>query len=47
MFKLLEGKLADEKARLDTILKTDLPPLNKLLAGRKLAALTITKTETK
>jgi photosystem II stability/assembly factor-like uncharacterized protein len=47
VFKLLDGKLSEEKARLDTILKTDLPLLNKLLVDRRLDSLKVTNTETK
>ena len=42
VFKLLSDQLAVQKNRLDATLKTDLPPVNKLLTDRHLDALTPT-----
>jgi photosystem II stability/assembly factor-like uncharacterized protein len=47
VFKLLSGKLAEQKTKLDEVVKADLPGVNRLLADRKLDALTVTTTETK
>ena len=46
VFKLLSDRLADEKTRLDGILKSDLPPVNKMLSDRKLQELVPTTKET-
>jgi photosystem II stability/assembly factor-like uncharacterized protein len=47
VFQVLSGKLAVEKSRLDAVLQSDLPQINKLLVDRKLEALAPTTTETK
>jgi hypothetical protein len=47
VFKLLSDQLAAQKTRLDTTLKSDLPPVNKLLADRRLDPLVPTTTESK
>jgi len=47
VMKLLSGQLAAQKARLDGILKADLPAVNQLLAGLKLEALAPTTIESK
>jgi len=47
VFKLLSDQLAVQKNRLDAVLKSDLPAVNKLLADRHLDALSPTTTETK
>jgi hypothetical protein len=43
----LSDQEAALKAKLDGVLKTDLPAVNKLLADRKLKALEVTTTESK
>jgi photosystem II stability/assembly factor-like uncharacterized protein len=45
VFDLLTKRLNEEQSRLDQTLKTDLPAVNKMLAGRNLQELTPTKTE--
>ncbi|MCX6627360.1 MAG: hypothetical protein NTW28_06995, partial [Candidatus Solibacter sp.] len=45
VFKELTDQVAVQKARLDTVLKTDLPAVNKLLADRKLKPLEVTTAE--
>ena len=47
VFKELSDRVAAQKAKLDAVLKTDLPALNQLLADRKLKALEVTATESK
>ncbi len=47
VFKLLAARVDEQKSRLDGMLKSDLPAVNKLLAGRSLDPLTPTTTETK
>jgi hypothetical protein len=47
VFKELSDQEAALKAKLDTVLKTDLPAVNKLLADRNLKALEVTTTESK
>ena len=46
VFDLLTKRLQEEQGKLDAVLKTDLPSVNKMLADRKLEALAATKTET-
>jgi photosystem II stability/assembly factor-like uncharacterized protein len=46
VFNLLTKSLNQEQAKLDQVLKTDLPAVNKLLTGRQLPELVPTKTET-
>jgi photosystem II stability/assembly factor-like uncharacterized protein len=46
VFKLLNEKLAEEQAKLDALLKTTLPSVNKELTNRSLKELVPTKTET-
>jgi len=46
VFDLLTQRLAEQQNRLDQTLKTDLPPVNRMLTDRKLPALVPTKTET-
>ena len=46
VYKLLNQKLAEQQAKLDTLLKTTLPSVNKELASRSLQELIPTKTET-
>jgi hypothetical protein len=47
VFKLLKARLAEQQTALDTLLKTDLPKVNKSLTDRSLKELVLTKTETK
>jgi photosystem II stability/assembly factor-like uncharacterized protein len=47
VFKLLNGKLAEQQNKLDTLVKSSLPSINKQLADHSLKALEPTKTETK
>ena len=47
VFRLLAEKLGEQKNRLDAVLNSDLPAVNRLLTERKLDALTVTTTETK
>jgi hypothetical protein len=47
VFKLLKDRLAEQQSALDTLLKTDLPAVNKRLTDRSLKELVPTKTETK
>jgi len=46
VYKLLNGKLAEQQNKLDALLKANLPPVNKQLADRSLKELVPTKTET-
>ncbi|HWC96883.1 MAG TPA: hypothetical protein VG456_09045 [Candidatus Sulfopaludibacter sp.] len=46
VYDLLHKRLLEEQAKLDAILKSDLPGVNKALTDRKLPVLTPTKTET-
>jgi len=46
VYDLLHKRLVEEQSKLDNLLKSDLPGVNKALADRKLAALVATKTET-
>jgi photosystem II stability/assembly factor-like uncharacterized protein len=46
VYKLLNGKLAEQQNKLDALLKSTLPSLNKQLTDRSLKELTPTKTET-
>jgi len=46
VYKLLTGKLAEQQAKLDSLLKSALPPVNKQLTDRSLKELVPTKTET-
>jgi hypothetical protein len=46
VFNLLTARLKEEQAKMDNLLKTDLPSVNKLLTDRKLAELVPTKEET-
>jgi 6-pyruvoyl-tetrahydropterin synthase len=47
VFKELSDQVAVQKGKLDAVLKTDLPAVNKLLADRNLKALEVTATESK
>jgi hypothetical protein len=47
VFKLLKERLAEQRSALDTLLKTDLPGVNKRLTDGSLKELVPTKTETK
>jgi ATP-dependent DNA ligase len=47
VFKELSDQAAVQKGKLDAVLKTDLPAVNKLLADRNLKALEVTATESK
>ncbi len=46
VYDLLHKRLVEEQAKLDGVLKSDLPGVNKALTDRKLPALVPTKTET-
>jgi hypothetical protein len=46
VFDVLTKRLQEEQAKLDAVVKADLPRVNKLLTDRKLAALTLTTAET-
>jgi hypothetical protein len=46
VFNLLTKRLQEEKAKFDQIIKTGLPPVNKMLTDRKLQELAPTTTET-
>jgi len=46
VYKLLNQKLAEQQAKLDALLKTGLPPVNKALTDLSLKELAPTKTET-
>ncbi len=46
VYKLLHDRLLDEQAKLDHLLSSELPAVNKSLTDRKLAALVPTKIET-
>ena len=46
VYKLLNGKLAEQQNKLDVLLKANLPPVNKQLTDRSLKELVPTKTET-
>ncbi len=46
VFDLLTKQLNSEQAKLDQLLKMDLPAVNKVLTDRKLQELAPTKTET-
>jgi photosystem II stability/assembly factor-like uncharacterized protein len=46
VYKLLNAKLAEQQSRLDALLKSDLPAVNKALTSRSLKELVPTKTET-
>jgi photosystem II stability/assembly factor-like uncharacterized protein len=46
VYKLLNGKLAEQQSRLDALLKSTLPSVNKELTNRSLKELVPTKTET-
>jgi hypothetical protein len=46
VYDLLHKRLLDEQAKLDGVLQSELPGVNKELTDRKLAVLTVTKTET-
>ena len=46
VYDLLHKRLMEEQGKLDALLKSDLPVVNKALTDRKLAALVPTKTET-
>jgi hypothetical protein len=46
VYKLLNQKLADQQSKLDALLKSALPPVNKELTSRSLKELVPTKTET-
>ncbi len=46
VYNVLHGRLADEQAKLDHLLSSELPAVNKTLTDRKLAALAPTKIET-
>ena len=47
VFKELSDQVAVQKAKLDAALKTDLPAVNQMLAGKNRKALEVTVTETK
>ncbi len=46
VYELLHKRLVEEQGKLDQLLKSDLPAVNKTLADRKLPALVPTRTET-
>ncbi len=46
VFDLLTKRLQEQQAKLDAIVKADLPRVNKMLADKKLNPLTPTTTET-
>jgi hypothetical protein len=46
VFNLLTKRLNEQQSKLDIVLKTDLPQVNKLLTDRNLGALVATKEET-
>jgi photosystem II stability/assembly factor-like uncharacterized protein len=46
VYKLLNQKLAEQQTKLDALLKSELPAVNKQLTDRKLKELAVTKTET-
>jgi len=46
VYKLLNGKLAEQQNKLDSLLKSSLPSINKQLTDRSLKELVPTKTET-
>jgi len=46
VFNLLTARLKEEQAKMDNLLKSDLPSVNKQLTDRKLAGLAATKEET-
>ena len=47
VFRVLDGRLGEQKTLLDAVLATDLPAFNRILSARKLDPLTITKVESK
>jgi photosystem II stability/assembly factor-like uncharacterized protein len=47
VFRVLQEKLGEQKRGLDAVLATDLPQVNKLLSGRNLDVLTVSKIESK
>jgi hypothetical protein len=46
VYQLLHGKLVEQQAKLDALLKSALPSANQALTSRSLKELVVTKTET-